>query len=417
MGNHAARLSRRQPSFDALEVRSLLSGNPFGTGPVANVASGTVTAFRVALLPGSISTGPGALAPHAEVEYAPNLFVAPPEGFRAFVTSQWLSHVSPVPGPEAIPRAVGPGIQPVELARFDVTAPSGANSWAFTWPAALDPPADADPALVDAYIVFRFDAGPEMGYAAAPPNFVSLSLNGPPRGKVQTMEPDAAGSVDPVGLENLSATGTAAVLVIGGKGAETALGVIASTVTAVTAAGVLPVQPASPVPSVSLMGALPASEAVAALPAERGTGAPAAAAARIGAGRATSPGAGLISASGASISVDVGGNEADGLPRPIGADLIGELLPFQRTPLDRILNRFLEQFNDVDVQEFVEHNPIHVVFFSLTLSSAAVALDQVRRRWRQRSLLAADVRVRDPLASRDLFGFPELPGSWSSRLT
>jgi hypothetical protein len=262
----------------------------------------------------------------------------------------------------------------------------------------------------------RFDFAVAPG---GPPGFTAFAaptMATPPRGRIDNVQPDASSPLDLGGVNDANAPGVQLLLGPAGKAAETTPSTAVSAVVP-AATGRLPLQ-LTPLGSMdSTKGVMPAADVLASGAVERTGGAPSHGGARAGVSRSSALRSMTSNDSGADLSAALGGDLADGLPRPMGADLIGEFLPFQRTSLDRAVNRFLQQFNDVDVRELVEQNPAHIVLFSLTVTSSVVALDLARRRWQRGALRTADVRVRDLRASRDHLGFPELPGSWSSRLT
>jgi hypothetical protein len=125
--------------------------------------------------------------------------------------------------------------------------------------------------------------------------------------------------------------------------------------------------------------------------------------------------AGVRSSSGyfSSLAVD----QATELPPPVAADLIAGVLPFDRSSLLRAIDRFFEEFDTPGTVGLAHRRPQDVVFLSVTLASAATALEVVRRRWRHWTRGGPNARFREPLARGVHLGFPEVPGSWSSRLT
>jgi hypothetical protein len=100
----------------------------------------------------------------------------------------------------------------------------------------------------------------------------------------------------------------------------------------------------------------------------------------------------------------------------MGADVIANILPFERTSLARAADRFFQRLSEAEMLPFAGQHPAQIVVLSATLTSMVTALEFARRRCRQKWLVAAGVQVRDPRSSRNHAGFPELPGSWSSRL-
>ena len=116
------------------------------------------------------------------------------------------------------------------------------------------------------------------------------------------------------------------------------------------------------------------------------------------------------------VSADLAGVEPDELLRPSSADLIANVLPFDRAALEKAIDHFFQQFEDLDARDLVAREPARFVMLSLALASTFTALELVRRRWRRWGA-GNDVLVRSPLDGGDHIGFPELPGSWSSRLS
>ena len=108
--------------------------------------------------------------------------------------------------------------------------------------------------------------------------------------------------------------------------------------------------------------------------------------------------------------------QADDWPRPGSADLLASALPFDRAAFDRAIDRFFHPFEDLSAGELVSRSPTQILLYSVALASAFAALEIVRRRWRL-ATTGEYVRVRHPLAISDHIGFPELPESWSSRIS
>ncbi len=111
---------------------------------------------------------------------------------------------------------------------------------------------------------------------------------------------------------------------------------------------------------------------------------------------------------------ELGGGEVE-LPDPHTADLIARVLPWDRGTLDRAIDQFFEQVDELDDGSGAGgQGPARIVFLSVGLASSFAGMDIIRRRWR-RWKAGNDVRLRDPASRGDHIGFPELPGSWSSR--
>jgi hypothetical protein len=104
------------------------------------------------------------------------------------------------------------------------------------------------------------------------------------------------------------------------------------------------------------------------------------------------------------------------MPNPQSADLIANVLPCDRGALDRAIEQFFQQVDELDGSGPRWQGAARIVFLSAALVGSFAGLDIVRRRWRHWKA-ADDFRVRDPVGGGDHIGFPELPGAWSSRLT
>jgi hypothetical protein len=102
---------------------------------------------------------------------------------------------------------------------------------------------------------------------------------------------------------------------------------------------------------------------------------------------------------------------------PHAAGLIAEVIPFDRASLEHAVDQFFDQLEDLGVGQLVEQGSMRVLPLSLTVIGTVAAAEVTRRRFRAKAGGGHDTRRRDPLGSEDLLGFPELPGSWSTRLT
>lgn len=112
----------------------------------------------------------------------------------------------------------------------------------------------------------------------------------------------------------------------------------------------------------------------------------------------------------------VNGNQAK-LPLPHAAGLIANVVPFDRASLEQAVDQFFNQLEDLGMGQLVEQRPTHVIPLSLAVLGTVTAVEVARRRLRSRTALGNAPRREDPLASEELLGFPELPGSWSTKLT
>jgi hypothetical protein len=113
----------------------------------------------------------------------------------------------------------------------------------------------------------------------------------------------------------------------------------------------------------------------------------------------------------------LGDPDPDELPGPSRADLkVAAVLPLDRVAIDRALDQFFQQLDDLGTRDRTSRGPARIVLVSLALTSSFMALEAARRRWRRWSA-AGDFRIHDQQGGGGLIGFPERPRSWSSRLT
>jgi hypothetical protein len=413
MGIHSAKNSRRRPDFDSLEARSLLNGDPLGVTPSVNIATVAARVGRIVPGPGAIFTGSDAVATRAEL--ASHVVAGPQWGFSAFASSQWFGPPIWGHGPAEEPEAFGPAIQEFDFAHAAPASPFAGYFMDHPGGSAPDQPADEFQTVADVWIALRIDVGLGAGYSPGAALFAAPAIVLPTRGKPQTVETNAGIAAGLVGLDPSSGTGAQVAVITSGKGAEVAP--IAGASTAIpTAASLPPLHLVSIISNDVGLGIVPGTEAAAPALADRPSGPRGLGAPRAAAGKSLLLGGSGTSLSRESLTARFAGDEPRGLPGPMGDDLIANILPFQRASIERAVDRFFNQLSDVELREFVAANPAQIVFFSVTLTSTVIALEFARR-WRQRSLVAAGGRVRDSRESRDQVGFPELPGSWSSRLT
>jgi hypothetical protein len=102
---------------------------------------------------------------------------------------------------------------------------------------------------------------------------------------------------------------------------------------------------------------------------------------------------------------------------PHAAGLIAEALPLDGRSLQQAIDQFLDRLPELDLGQFKEEGPARVVPYSLVFLGAVVAALAVRRRFRGNGAGDMVSRERDSRENDDLIGFPELPGSWSTRVT
>ncbi len=137
-------------------------------------------------------------------------------------------------------------------------------------------------------------------------------------------------------------------------------------------------------------------------------------------GGASNPRATIRSRASLSATADVSANpyegNADALPGPSGVDLLATALPFDRNSLARAVDQLFHQFENLSADDVVWQHSTQLALSSLAVASTLAALNTIRRRWSRWSPSSTG-RGRDPGAVSDHIGFPELPGSWSSRLS
>jgi hypothetical protein len=117
------------------------------------------------------------------------------------------------------------------------------------------------------------------------------------------------------------------------------------------------------------------------------------------------------------VSALIAEGKLDDFPGLDGDDLMAVVLPFDAASLERAVDHFFQQLDELEVRDLVGTDLTDIVFVSLGLATSAVALEVARRRLRRRTNGGKDVQVRGMLLTGDDLGFPDLPGSWSSRLT
>jgi hypothetical protein len=108
--------------------------------------------------------------------------------------------------------------------------------------------------------------------------------------------------------------------------------------------------------------------------------------------------------------------DAGALFLPRGADLIAALVPFDRGSLERAIDRFVEQLDDVGAPHFGRRSPARMLLLTMAIAGSALALEVVLRRLQNRCP-AVKLQSHGPGARKGLPGFPELPGNWHSRPT
>lgn len=98
-------------------------------------------------------------------------------------------------------------------------------------------------------------------------------------------------------------------------------------------------------------------------------------------------------------------------PRPQGADLIAEALPFAGDSLERSLEDFVRQLRDVDVTR----GPAPAMMASIAVATVAVSSVLAHEVVRRRSGRRGGLRLVDSRGRELALCFPDLPRSWSRR--
>ncbi len=106
----------------------------------------------------------------------------------------------------------------------------------------------------------------------------------------------------------------------------------------------------------------------------------------------------------------------DDFTGPIGDDLMAVARPFDKASFERAVDHFFQQLDELDVRDLVGGDLTHMALVSLGLATTIAVVDVARRRLRHWTTGGNGPRVRDPEDGGVDLGFPDLPGSWSSRL-
>jgi hypothetical protein len=110
--------------------------------------------------------------------------------------------------------------------------------------------------------------------------------------------------------------------------------------------------------------------------------------------------------------------DADGLPTPSGADLVGELLPFSAQSIREAVDQFVNGIQELEVPDVVAlAMPRSVVVLTSVAIGTMAAAEMARRKLRGRGPAGARVGGLSTSSGSETMGFPELPGSWSTRYT
>jgi hypothetical protein len=102
---------------------------------------------------------------------------------------------------------------------------------------------------------------------------------------------------------------------------------------------------------------------------------------------------------------------------PDDAGLIGEATPFDRASLEHAIDQFFDRLDDLGVGKLGDQGKTRLIPLSLTVIGMITALEVARRQLHPRIDDRRTMKQQGSLGSESLLGFPELPGSWSTRLT
>jgi hypothetical protein len=109
--------------------------------------------------------------------------------------------------------------------------------------------------------------------------------------------------------------------------------------------------------------------------------------------------------------------DATDLAQPVGADLIGGLLPFQSESIQRVVDQFVNELEELRAGEAILSRPRNVVVLTSAALGTIAAAEVLRRRMQTRPRANVRSGGRSGSSGSETIGFPELPGSWSTRYT
>ena len=102
---------------------------------------------------------------------------------------------------------------------------------------------------------------------------------------------------------------------------------------------------------------------------------------------------------------------------PQAAGLIASALPFDEAAVEKAVDQFFDQLEELGMGQISEQTPPRVLPLSIALLGTVTAVEVARRRLKARNSASQANERKNPLDSEELLGFPELPGSWSTNLT
>ena len=103
---------------------------------------------------------------------------------------------------------------------------------------------------------------------------------------------------------------------------------------------------------------------------------------------------------------------------PQSAGMITCAIPFDRAALEQAVDQFFAHLEEgLGMGELPDQGTARVLPLFLTVLGTVSVVELARRRLRSRGAGWKSAARQVPLGSEELLGFPELPGSWSTRLT
>lgn len=372
-------IARRSPNFDTLESRSLLSFTGGGVGALSSSGSGVAADPHMMDRPGSVGFPSGLRAATCHTPMS----AAGPAGSAAFR------------GDFSFPLASASGFQPERLvpsSASGVNSPSGSGSPA----SSVSQPGNGSSQAL----------GQPPGSAPTAPLRVRLENAGFAFGDL--LQGGRFADVDTVGSEIAPIVGANPAGATAGTGN---FGQFASVVS------LTPGQVGTLLLNINLIAlAKPASDSDASAHGERvaDAGSVHNSNTKIGLGTTLPPP--TSQRVGPSISALPADGRTDDYPGPIGDGLLPVALAFDKASFERAVDHFFQQLDELDVRDLVGGDLTRMALVSLGLATTIAVVGVARRQLRHWTTGGNGARVRDPEGGGVELGFPDLPGSWSSRL-
>jgi hypothetical protein len=97
--------------------------------------------------------------------------------------------------------------------------------------------------------------------------------------------------------------------------------------------------------------------------------------------------------------------------------LVANAVPFDQSVIEKAVDQFFDQLESLGMARLVEPGSTRLIPLSLALLGTVTVVEIARRRLKSRTGEIKAEESLNPLASEELLGYPELPGSWSTNLT